>query len=94
MTRPNILFILLDNVGFGDPGCYGGGITRRAPTPRLDQLASEGLRLTNFNVEAECTPTRATLMTGRIPLRSGDVLVARRVRGVDGDAEDLAGPLR
>lgn len=40
ITRPNILFILLDNVGFGDPGCYGGGITRRAPTPRLDQLAA------------------------------------------------------
>ncbi|MFN7148692.1 MAG: sulfatase-like hydrolase/transferase, partial [Microthrixaceae bacterium] len=48
-----------------------GGITRRAPTPRVDQLASEGLRLTNFNVEAECTPTRAALMTGRMPLRTG-----------------------
>jgi arylsulfatase A-like enzyme len=71
VTRPNILFILLDNIGFGDPGCYGGGITRRAPTPRIDQLAAEGLRLTNFNVEAECTPTRAALMTGRLPLRSG-----------------------
>ena len=48
--RPNIVFILLDNVGYGDPGCYGGGITGRAPTPRIDRLASEGLRLTIFNV--------------------------------------------
>jgi arylsulfatase len=70
-TRPNFLVILLDNVGFGDPGCYGGGITRRAPTPRVDQLAAEGLRLTNFNVEAECTPTRAALLTGRMPVRTG-----------------------
>jgi len=69
--RPNILLILLDNVGYGDPGCYGGGITRRAPTPRVDRLAAEGLRLTNFNVEAECTPTRAALMTGRMPVRTG-----------------------
>lgn len=70
-TRPNIVFMLLDNIGFGDPGCYGGGITRRAPTPRIDQMAAEGLRLTNFNVECECTPTRAALMTGRLPIRSG-----------------------
>lgn len=69
--RPNIVFFLLDNVGFGDPGCYGGGITRRAPTPRIDRLAAQGLRLTNFNVESECTPTRAALMTGRLPIRSG-----------------------
>jgi arylsulfatase len=69
--RPNILFFLLDNIGFGDPGCYGGGITRMAPTPRIDRLATEGLRLTNFNVEAECTPTRAALMTGRLPIRTG-----------------------
>jgi arylsulfatase A-like enzyme len=70
-ARPNILFVLLDNVGHGDPGCYGGGITRRAPTPRIDRLAAEGLRLTNFNVEAECTPTRAGLLTGRMPVRTG-----------------------
>ncbi len=42
-----------------------------APTPRLDRLAAEGLRLTNFNVESECTPTRAALMTGRLPIRTG-----------------------
>ena len=70
-SRPNIVFMLLDNVGYGDPGCYGGGITRMAPTPRVDGLAAQGLRLTNFNVEAECTPTRAALLTGRMPIRTG-----------------------
>ena len=71
IDRPSIVLMLLDNVGYGDPGCYGGGITRKAPTPQIDQLAADGLRLTNFNVEAECTPTRAALMTGRMPIRSG-----------------------
>lgn len=74
--RPNVLFILLDNVGFGDPGCYGGGALRMAPTPRIDALALEGLRLTNFNVEAECTPTRGAILTGRMPIRTGCHLAA------------------
>ena len=69
--RPNIVIMLSDNLGFGDPGVYGGGITRGAPTPHIDQLAAEGMRFTNFNVEAECTPSRSALMTGRMPIRSG-----------------------
>lgn len=72
---PNIVFMLVDNLGWGDPGCYGGGSVRMAPTPRIDQLAADGLRLTNFNVESECTPTRAALLTGRYPVRSGNHLV-------------------
>jgi arylsulfatase len=63
--------MLSDNLGFGEIGIYGGGALRGAPTPRLDQLAAEGLRLTNFNVEVECTPSRSALMTGRLPVRSG-----------------------
>lgn len=70
-TKPNIVFILMDNLGYGEPGCYGGGITRGAPTPRIDKLAAEGTRLTNFNVEAQCTPSRSAIMTGRHPIRSG-----------------------
>jgi arylsulfatase len=58
-SRPNILFILVDNLGYGELGVYGGGATRGAPTPRIDQLASEGLRLTNMNMEAQCTPSRS-----------------------------------
>ena len=70
-SKPNIVFVFADNLGYGELGCYGGGITRGAPTPRLDKLASEGTRLTNFNVEPSCTPSRSALMTGRHPIRSG-----------------------
>ena len=69
--RPNIVFMLVDNLGYGDIGAYGGGEVRGAPTPRIDRLAAEGLRFTNFNVEAECTPTRSAFLTGRMPIRSG-----------------------
>jgi arylsulfatase A-like enzyme len=69
--KPNVVFILVDNLGWGDLGCYGG----LAPTPRLDQLASEGMRFKNYNVEAQCTPTRSAIMTGRQPKRSGTVSV-------------------
>src|SRR3989442_14612377 len=65
--KPNILFILVDNIGYGDIGVYGGGELRGGPTPRIGQLASEGLRLTQFLVEPGCTPARAALMTGTIP---------------------------
>ena len=69
--QPNVVVLLSDNLGFGEIGAYGGGALRGAPTPRLDQLAAEGLRFTNFNVELECTPSRSALMTGRMPVRSG-----------------------
>ena len=69
-SKPNIVFILADNLGYGEPGCYGGGILRGAPTPRIDRLASEGMRLLNFNVESQCTPSRSALMTGRGPGRT------------------------
>jgi arylsulfatase len=62
--KPNVVFILADNVGYGDLGSYGGGEVRGAPTPRLDELAGQGLRLTQFLVEPACTPSRAALMTG------------------------------
>lgn len=68
---PNIVLILADNLGWGELGCYGGGALRGAPTPRLDKLASEGLRFLNFNVESDCVPTRSALMTGRHPIRTG-----------------------
>src|SRR5690242_13575994 len=48
--KPNILFMLADNLGYGVPSCYNGGILD-TPTPRIDRLAADGLRLTNFNVE-------------------------------------------
>jgi arylsulfatase A-like enzyme len=73
--KPNIVFILTDNLGYGELGVYGGGILRGAPTPRIDKLAGEGTRLLNFNVEAQCTPSRSALMTGRFSIRSGTYAV-------------------
>src|SRR6476620_4265222 len=69
--KPNLLFMLVDNLGYGELGVYGGGATRGAPTPRIDTLASEGLRLTNMNMEAQCTPSRSAILTGRYAIRSG-----------------------
>ena len=73
--KPNIVIVFLDNFGWGEPGFNGGGITRGAPTPRMDKLADEGFRLTNFNVEVQCTPSRSALMTGRYAIRSGNATV-------------------
>jgi arylsulfatase A-like enzyme len=74
--NPNVVFILADNVGYGDLGSYGGGELRGAPTPRLDELAQEGLRYTQFLVEPACTPSRAALMTGQYSIRNGLSLIA------------------
>jgi arylsulfatase len=73
--KPNIVLIFMDNFGYGELGVYGGGITRGGPTPRIDGLADEGVRLTNFNVEVQCTPSRSALMTGRYAVRSGNATV-------------------
>ena len=70
--KPNIVLVFMDNFGWGEPGFNGGGIIRGAATPRLNQIAAEGLRLTNFNVEVQCTPSRSALMTGRYAIRSGN----------------------
>lgn len=78
--KPNIVFILLDNVGWGDLGVYGG-VT---PTPRIDALAHEGIRFNNYNVEPQCTPSRSTIMTGRMPVRSGTYKVPYPGEGPSG----------
>jgi len=75
--KPNIVLMLTDNLGYGELGVCGGGILRGAPTPRIDKLAGESMRLLNFNVEAQCTPSRSALMTGRFPIRSGTYQVPR-----------------
>lgn len=58
--RPNFLFILADDLGFSDIGCYGGEIE----TPNIDALASEGVRMLNHHTAAACSPTRAMIMSG------------------------------
>lgn len=73
--QPNIVIMMVDNLGWGELGCYGGGVLRGAETPRLDKLASEGIQFLNFNVEPQCTPSRSAFMTGRHPIRSGTTKV-------------------
>jgi arylsulfatase len=68
-ARPNIVIMLVDNLGYGELGCYAGN--RMVETPHIDALAREGLRLTNFNVETSRTPSRCALLTGRYGIRSG-----------------------
>src|SRR5881392_2675337 len=84
--KPNILFILADDLGYGDLGCYG---QTRIKTPNIDKLAAEGIRFTDFYAgRTVCAPSRCALMTGlhtghgwgrgndRFPLRSQDLTVA------------------
>jgi arylsulfatase len=70
-AKPNIVFILTDNLGYGEIGAYGGGLTRGAATPSIDSLSNDGMRFLNMNMETQCTPSRSSLMTGRWAIRSG-----------------------
>ena len=69
--RPNIVFILSDDIGWGELGSYGGGKLRGTPTPNLDKLADDGMRFLQHYSEPSCTVTRIALMTGRLPIRTG-----------------------
>lgn len=69
--KPNILWLVVDDMGFGDPGCYGGGAITGAATPHIDQLAAEGIKLTSCYSQPTCTPTRSAILTGRLPVRTG-----------------------
>ncbi|MBL8850569.1 MAG: sulfatase [Planctomycetaceae bacterium] len=76
-ATPNFVIIFADDLGYGDLGCYGHPTIR---TPNLDRMAAEGLRFTQFYVaECVCTPSRAGLLTGRLPIRSGMCGDTRRV---------------
>ena len=57
--RPNVLFFHVDNLGYGELGCYGGGVLRGADTQRIDGFAQEGFQLLNYAPEAQCTPCRS-----------------------------------
>jgi arylsulfatase A-like enzyme len=83
-SRPNIVLIMADDMGYSDIGCYGGEIH----TPNLDRLAEGGLRFTHFHNTARCCPTRASLLTGLYPHQAG-VGHMMADRGVDGYRGDL-----
>lgn len=69
--RPNIVYFLVDNLGMGELSTYSGGPFRGTATPRIDTFAEQGMKLTNFAPETQCTPSRSALMTGRYSIRSG-----------------------
>ena len=70
--KPNIVWLVVDDLGFGDlGGVYGGGAHIGAATPNINKLASEGLALTSTYSQPTCTPTRSAMMTGRLPMRTG-----------------------
>src|SRR5262245_33411873 len=78
LTRPNIVLILADGLGYGDPGCYGGA---KILTPHIDQLAREGIRFTDFHsASAICSPALAGVLTGRYPARFGFTRAFREMK--------------
>lgn len=83
VKKPNFIIIFTDDQGYGDLGCFGHPTIK---TPNLDKMATEGQRWTNFYVAANvCTPSRAGLMTGRLPVRNGMESDVRRVLFPDSD---------
>lgn len=68
--KPNVILIFPDNLGIGEVAAYGGA--RGVPTPNIDRIGTEGIRLTNFNVEYSCTPSRIAILTGRYAVRAGE----------------------
>lgn len=68
--KPNVILIFPDNLGVGEVAAFGGA--RGVPTPNIDRIGAEGIRLTNFNVEYSCTPSRIAILTGRYAVRAGE----------------------
>ncbi|MFI6477903.1 arylsulfatase [Nonomuraea sp. NPDC050663] len=83
---PNVVVVLVDDVGFADLGCYGSEI----PTPHLDELAGSGVRLTDYHSTPMCSPTRAALLTGRNPHLAGVGHIANSDPGFPGYAGEIA----
>src|ERR1051325_1741197 len=93
VRAPNIVFIMCDDLGYGDLGCYGSKIR----TPNLDRMAAEGIRFTNFSsADPVCSPSRAALLTGRYPTRVGvpRVLFPQDTGGLNADEVTLASALK
>ena len=85
--KPNIVILLIDDLGYGDPGAFGGGEAIGAATPNMDRLATEGLKLTSTYAQQTCTPTRSAIIAlvslrlRRASARSAPIFVRERRRG-------------
>lgn len=90
--KPNIIYILADDVGWGEMGWQGGGKHRGTPTPTLDSMSKEGMRFFHAYAEPSCTPSRIAIMTGRHPVRTGllSVLWPGQVDGLSPDEVTVA----
>src|SRR5688500_10519996 len=89
-TRPNVVLIVADDLGYGDLGCYGSKVHR---TPHTDALAASGARFTQFRVNPLCAPTRASLLTGLYSLQTGMWRGPSR-GGAGEDADEASAPRR
>ena len=87
--RPNIIYILLDDVGFGELGKPALAVTRGYKTPQISSFANEGMSLQRMYTEPSCTPTRVSMMTGRLPTRTGMVEAKATVSGEGLPAEEV-----
>jgi arylsulfatase len=83
--KPNIIYILADDIGWGEPGVYGMGKLRGNPTPAFDSIAKSGAKFLQAYAEPSCTPSRIAIMTGRHPVRTG-------VEGVIWPGQDIGLP--
>lgn len=92
-TKPNIIYILTDDQGYGDLGCFG---SRNISTPNVDKLAVEGMKFTSFYVTNRCSPTRLAFMTGSLPQRAGwdKVIYRHSLVGIHPDEITVAELLR
>jgi arylsulfatase len=90
--KPNIVYILADDVGWGELGWQGGGKHRGTPTPELDRMAGEGMRFWSAYAEPSCTPSRIAINTGRHPVRTGllSVLWPGQIEGLSGKEMTVA----
>lgn len=93
-NSPNIIFVLLDDLGYGDLGCYGSTVNR---TPTINKMAKEGIRFTDaYSASSVSTPSRAAIMTGKYPIRTGltNVLFPTAKKGISPDETTMPEMLR